>query len=527
VEGMHSVTENSATIWYADKNEVFYNPVQETNRDLSIMVIKQFIKTREIEWAEKMKKRREKNPDAEDFPLRKVRILEALSASGLRSIRFCKELVSPDNGDSLLDHVLINDIEPAAVESIRRNLKANDVPETLGIPHLGDATQVMYNHRKKEDQFDVIDLDPYGSAAIFLDGAVQSIADGGLLCITCTDLKVLCGNHPEVCFSKYNAIPLKGKMAHEMALRMLLSSLEMHAIRYKRHIVPLCGLYIDFYIRVFVRVFTSPLTVKSSPGKFSQVFQCTGCGSLHFQPLGKITPGVAKNDIKASPATGPVVNRNCAECESIFRVGGPIWSEPIVEGEFLKGVVEHLKANEKLYGHAKRVGSMLTALSEEVHTAPLFHSTGEMASVLRCIVPPRTVIASALLKHGYAVSASHCDPAGIKTNAPVSLLWDFFRRWEKEHPITRREPNALSYKILDKPASVEIDLSVSEEIADKKKKRRNEGPRFLPNPREGWGPGSRAHGGRKRRKVEEEEMSTEEKEEEKKEEEKEDEKMEG
>ena len=31
----------------------------------------------------------------------------------------------------------------------------------------------MYNHRKKEDQFDVIDLDPYGSAAIFLDGAVQ------------------------------------------------------------------------------------------------------------------------------------------------------------------------------------------------------------------------------------------------------------------------------------------------------------------------------------------------------------------
>lgn len=44
---------------------------------------------------------------------------------------------------------------------------------------------------------------------------------------------------------------------HEMALRILLASLEQHAARYKRYIVPVLSLSIDFYIRVFVRVYTS------------------------------------------------------------------------------------------------------------------------------------------------------------------------------------------------------------------------------------------------------------------------------
>lgn len=30
-----------------------------------------------------------------------------------------------------------------------------------------------------DDQFQVVDIDPYGSPAIFLDAAVQSVSDGG------------------------------------------------------------------------------------------------------------------------------------------------------------------------------------------------------------------------------------------------------------------------------------------------------------------------------------------------------------
>lgn len=60
----------------------------------------------------------------------------------------------------------------------------------------------MYS-RAFEDgkRFDVIDLDPYGSASIFLDAAIQAVDNGGLLCVTCTDSAVLCGAHADQLWS--------------------------------------------------------------------------------------------------------------------------------------------------------------------------------------------------------------------------------------------------------------------------------------------------------------------------------------
>lgn len=74
----------------------------------------------------------------------------------------------------------------------------------------------MYLNRNEEKRFDVVDIDPYGGANIFLDGAVQCVEEGGLLCITCTDLAVLCGNHAEACWSKYNSVSINKKYNHEM-----------------------------------------------------------------------------------------------------------------------------------------------------------------------------------------------------------------------------------------------------------------------------------------------------------------------
>ena len=79
--------------------------------------------------------------------------------------------------------------------------------------------------------------DPYGSPTQFLDSAVQCVADGGLLCVTCTDMAVLCGNASETCYSKYGAVSLRGKNCHEMALRIVLQCIEAHANRYGRYIV--------------------------------------------------------------------------------------------------------------------------------------------------------------------------------------------------------------------------------------------------------------------------------------------------
>lgn len=37
----------------------------------------------------------------------------------------------------------------------------------------------MYEHRHPAKRVDVVDLDPYGTAAPFVDAAVQAVADGG------------------------------------------------------------------------------------------------------------------------------------------------------------------------------------------------------------------------------------------------------------------------------------------------------------------------------------------------------------
>lgn len=81
---------------------------------------------------------------------------------------------------------------------------------------LYNFSMLMYQHRTKQMQFDVIDLDPYGCPSRFLDSAVQAIKDDGLLLITATDMAVLAGNSPETCYSKYGAVSLKIKCCHEM-----------------------------------------------------------------------------------------------------------------------------------------------------------------------------------------------------------------------------------------------------------------------------------------------------------------------
>lgn len=47
------------------------------------------------------------------------------------------------------------------------------------------------------------------------------------------------------------------------------------------------SLSIDFYVRVFVRVFTSPQTVKDSPTKVAYLYQSRGCDSFYLQSVGR------------------------------------------------------------------------------------------------------------------------------------------------------------------------------------------------------------------------------------------------
>lgn len=63
-------------------------------------------------------------------------MLEALAATGLRSVRYLKEIGG-------LGKVIANDWDPVAVELIKKNMEFNDIPEERIETHSADAINLL------------------------------------------------------------------------------------------------------------------------------------------------------------------------------------------------------------------------------------------------------------------------------------------------------------------------------------------------------------------------------------------------
>ncbi|CAN4079499.1 unnamed protein product [Withania somnifera] len=519
------IKEGDAEILMHAKNEVFYNKSQVNNRDMSIAVLRTFISQRKLEHDAMLARRTKganKVPDVKaENPgdsvqhngesdgsevlkdtyngescstpeeqtknlrgkgreeLKSPRVLEALSASGLRALRYAREVEG-------ISQVVALDNDKASVEACRRNIKFNGSVACSKVEsHLADARVYMLTH---PNEFDVIDLDPYGAPSVFLDSAVQSVADGGMLMCTATDMAVLCGANGEVCYSKYGSYPLRGKYCHEMALRILLASIESHANRYKRYIVPVLSVQMDFYVRVFVRIYTSASDVKNTPLKLSYVYQCTGCDSFHLQTVGRT---VSKNNsARYLPGFGPAVAQECSDCGKKFNMGGPIWSAPIHDQEWVAAMLSNVNSMKERYPAYERISAVLTTVSEELPDIPLFLSLHNLCATLKCTSPSAVIFRSAVINAGYRISGTHVSPLGLKTDAPMDVIWDIMRCWVKNHPVKAQPSDQAGSVILAKEPVLQANFSRA--VASLSKAQAKKVARFLPNPERHWGPKLRA-----------------------------------
>ncbi|KAE8696041.1 putative tRNA (guanine(26)-N(2))-dimethyltransferase 2 [Hibiscus syriacus] len=407
------------------------------------------------------------------------RVLEALSASGLRALRYAREVEG-------IGKIIALDNDKEAVEACQRNIKFNGSVACSKVEsHLADARVYMLTNPK---EFDVVDLDPYGSPSVFLDSAVQSIVDGGMLMCTATDMAVLCGANGEVCYSKYGSYPLRGKYCHEMALRILLASIESHANRYKRYIIPVLSVQMDFYVRVFVRIYTSASAMKNTPLKLSYVYQCIGCDSFHLQPIGRT---VSKNtSVRYLPGFAPVVPQECSHCEKKFNMGGPIWSAPIHDQEWVMNILEDVKSMKDRYPAYDRISAVLTTISEELPDVPLFLSLHNLCATLKCTSPSAVIFRSAVINAGYRISGTHVNPLGLKSDAPMDVIWDIMRCWVKNHPVKAQPADQSGSVILAKEPVLQANFARA--VASLSKAQAKKVARFLPNPERYWGPKLRA-----------------------------------
>ncbi|KAI8629225.1 TRM-domain-containing protein [Xylariaceae sp. FL1651] len=415
-------------------------------------------------------------------------ILDALSATGLRALRYAQEL-------PFVTSVTANDLSSSAVEAIRRNAEHNGVESKINA-NLGDARAHMYSmiaeevtrdhdrekhakrNRSKGKRYNVIDLDPYGTAAPFLDAAVNAVRDdGGLLCVTCTDSGVWASNgYPEKAYSLYGGVPIKGFYSHEVGLRLILHTIATSAARYGLAIEPLISLSIDYYVRIFVKITKSPAQVKFLAGKTMVVYNCDqGCGAWETQLLARNKKATNKSGkgsyYKHGFALAPTVDSNCKHCNSKMHLAGPMYAGSLHSPDFIKRILDELpNASDDIYGTKPRIEGVLhTALEESLprpedsqpkikedeyaalEPYPFFFHPTNLAGAIHCVCPDEDSFRGALRHLGYEVTRSHCKPGSMRTNASWSIVWHIMREWVRQrHPVKTEKiaENSPAYKLL-------------------------------------------------------------------------------
>ncbi|KAJ2898300.1 hypothetical protein MKZ38_004025 [Zalerion maritima] len=418
------------------------------------------------------------------LPPPKFTILDALSASGLRALRYAHEI-------PLVTSVTANDLMASAVDSIKQNAEYNGLSSKIranqadarghmyqtiasSLEQLGRCNAAAANNKR----YDVVDLDPYGTAAPFFDCAVQSVRDdGGLLCVTCTDSAIFAGTgYPEKTYALYGGVPMKGYHSHEVGLRLVLNGIATTAARYGLAIEPLLSLSVDYYLRIFVRVRKSPAAVKFLSAKTMVVYNCDhGCGSWSTQLLAKNKVAPNKKGTgtfyKHGFAIAPQTDQLCEHCGSKMHLGGPMYAGPLHSNEFVQRILDALpEADTRIYGTTARIEGMLrTALEEYLPQLPHPNTAGEeggemekldpppekdlaavepyplyflltaLSRVLHCQTPHEDGFRGALIGLGYRVTRSHCKPGSLKTDAPWTVVWHVMREFVRQKAPVKTE----------------------------------------------------------------------------------------
>ena len=479
-------------------------------------------------------------------------ILDALSATGLRALRYAQEI-------PFTTSITANDLLPAATKTIKMNAQHNQLEDKIKTV-TGNALTHMYSlvgENCKDDKgrpipsqkYDVIDLDPYGTAAPFLDAAVQAVRDdGGMLCVTCTDAGVWASNgYPEKAYSLYGGVTVKGPHSHEGGLRLILHAIASSAARYGLAIEPLLSLSIDFYARVFVRIYKSPGDVKFLAGKTMVVYNCdSGCGAWTTQMLAKnkLMPNKSgkghfwKHVFNMAPNTGGT----CAHCGMKMHMAGPMYAGPLHSPEFIQRILDGLpQVSTDTYHTTERIEGMLSVALEETISAleddsnsptatsktgkhdpaaldhyPFFFIPSVLSKVIHCVTPHENALRGALRHLGFRVTRSHTKGGTIKTDAPWEIIWEVMREWARQKaPIKDGaiKENAAGWHIMGfgkkDEAGKESNSAESTGKDDKEGKSKPEVifdeklgmerdakklVRYQVNPRENWGPMNRAKG---------------------------------
>ncbi|KAF0693941.1 Aste57867_15139 [Aphanomyces stellatus] len=396
-----SNTHEGRAVVEVTADTVFFSPHQVLQRDLTVLLLQHFSST---------------------SPASPCRILDALSGSGIRAIRYALEVPHV--------HVVANDMDADAVAHIRTNAARNGLASStaLSISH-ADAIDCMWIHR---GTFDVIDLDPFGPCAALLASAIPTIAIGGLVCATDTDLQTLLGktthSHAQ-CFAQYGATPVTAAFGKELAVRLVLACADRIARAYDRRIVPVLGTTVEYFVRIYFRVYESESNSDGRPPR-ATVAKCIRCQYFDVRPLDD-DAGVV------------IVHATCPACGSPLQMGGPFWTGPLHDRVTLDAILEDARQRHRPANNDDDHLSLLRAVRHvqsiqlehrDLDMSPLYFSLPKLFRPFKQVPPPhRHVFTKALAALGFRTSSTHFDPMAFKTNATAGHVYGLVAAWLRQH----------------------------------------------------------------------------------------------
>lgn len=228
----------------------------------------------------------------------------------LRALRTVSEIP-----DDLIQEVVACDLSETSFAIFKQNLELNQLTQNTKIKYVLSDTNKHMASIDSSSKYHVIDLDPYGSAVPFLYEGIKAVKNGGLLCVTCTDTRVLCGDDRHKCYYLYGSAHGGDASMEETGIRILLYTISRIASIQSKAIKVLLSVQSDFYIRVFVQVIDSKRDCWKTIEKHGLEFHCKKCGVTFPHYFGHMN---SKQRFSVNEFS--LENSRCPKCQSKFLV---------------------------------------------------------------------------------------------------------------------------------------------------------------------------------------------------------------
>jgi len=356
---------------------VFYNPVMEFNRDLTVLVIKAY----------------------QHIVNHEISICEPLTSQGIRGIRLAAEVEG-------VNKVLLSDISIKAYELAKYNVKLNMLEDKIALENK-DANCVLSSNASPKNRFDVIDIDPFGTPVPYLDSAFRALKNKGLIAVTATDLAPLCGVHSKACIRKYGGKPMRTEYCHELALRLLAGCMASVAAKHDIGIRILFSHSKDHYIRVYAQIEYGAKKGDENIKNTGYIFHCFNC--LHRETTNQI---FGKSDY-------------CSECGSKMEHTGPLWIGSILDPVFIEQIINENK--NTAFKNSAKITKLLTYIKTEAVAPATYYVIDRLSKKLNLSAPSVQAFLTVLHNNGFQAVPTHFNTRGIKTNAPALTMHKLLR----------------------------------------------------------------------------------------------------